>query len=94
MIKDVINLAKQHPDWWSRGRFLGQVAPVVIKTDSRSSVILPDFLNCVFFVHNGTSKRVRVHVSEAMVGHKLGEFAPTRKRPQHKTKTPVIARKK
>jgi small subunit ribosomal protein S19 len=49
----------------------------VIKTWSRRSVILPDFLGLTFAVHNG-KKFVPVYVTENMVGHKLGEFAPTR----------------
>jgi ribosomal protein S19 len=40
----------------------------------------------VFFVHNGGKRMARVEVTEDMVGHKFGEFAPTRKQPQHKTK--------
>jgi small subunit ribosomal protein S19 len=47
-----------------------------IKTWSRSSTILPDFVTVKFSVHNGR-KFVDVLVSEDMVGHKLGEFAPT-----------------
>ena len=49
----------------------------VIKTWSRRSTILPDFLGMTFAVHNG-KKHVPVYVTENMVGHKLGEFAPTR----------------
>ena len=49
----------------------------VIKTWSRRSTILPDFLNLTFAVHNG-KKFIPVYVTENMVGHKLGEFAPTR----------------
>ena len=49
----------------------------VIKTWSRRSVILPQFVGQTFSVHNG-SKFVPVYVSENMVGHKLGEFSPTR----------------
>ncbi|MCF7822292.1 MAG: 30S ribosomal protein S19 [Mariprofundaceae bacterium] len=49
----------------------------VIKTWSRRSTISPDFVGLNFAVHNG-NKFVPVHVSENMVGHKLGEFAPTR----------------
>jgi len=49
----------------------------VIKTWSRRSTILPDFLGLTFAVHNG-KKHVPVFVTENMVGHKLGEFAPTR----------------
>jgi small subunit ribosomal protein S19 len=49
----------------------------VIKTWSRRSTIIPDMLGHTFAVHDGR-KHVPVFVSEAMVGHKLGEFAPTR----------------
>lgn len=49
----------------------------VIKTWSRRSTVLPDFVGLTFAVHNG-KKFVPVYVTENMVGHKLGEFAPTR----------------
>jgi small subunit ribosomal protein S19 len=49
----------------------------VIKTWSRRSTISPDFINHTFAVHNG-NKFIPVYVTENMVGHKLGEFAPTR----------------
>jgi small subunit ribosomal protein S19 len=49
----------------------------VIKTWSRASTILPDFVGHTFAVHNG-NKFVPVYVTENMVGHKLGEFSPTR----------------
>ena len=49
----------------------------VIKTWSRRSTIIPDMLGVTFAVHNG-SKFVPVFATENMVGHKLGEFAPTR----------------
>jgi small subunit ribosomal protein S19 len=49
----------------------------VIKTWSRASMISPDFVGHTFAVHNG-NKFIPVYVSENMVGHKLGEFAPTR----------------
>jgi len=49
----------------------------VIKTWSRRSTITPDFISLTFAVHNG-KKFIPVFVSEEMVGHKLGEFAPTR----------------
>ena len=49
----------------------------VIKTWSRRSTILPDFIGHTFAVHDGR-KHVPVFVSDSMVGHKLGEFAPTR----------------
>ncbi len=49
----------------------------VIKTWSRRSMITPDFLGLTFAVHDGR-RHVPVFVTESMVGHKLGEFAPTR----------------
>lgn len=49
----------------------------VIKTWSRRSTISPDFVGHTFSVHNG-NKFIPVYVTEYMVGHKLGEFAPTR----------------
>jgi small subunit ribosomal protein S19 len=50
---------------------------VVIKTWSRRSMISPEFVGHTFAVHNG-NKFVPVYVTENMVGHKLGEFSPTR----------------
>lgn len=50
---------------------------VVIRTWSRRSTILPEFVGMTFAVHNGR-KFIPVYVSENMVGHKLGEFSPTR----------------
>ncbi len=49
----------------------------VIKTWSRASTITPDFVGHTFAVHNG-NKFIPVFIHEGMVGHKLGEFAPTR----------------
>jgi len=49
----------------------------VIKTWSRRSTIIPDFIGLTFAVHNG-KKFIPVFVTEEMVGHKLGEFSPTR----------------
>ena len=49
----------------------------VLKTWSRASTIFPEFVGHTFAVHDGR-KRVPVYVTEDMVGHKLGEFAPTR----------------
>lgn len=49
----------------------------VIKTWSRSSTIMPDFVGHTLAVHDGR-KHVPVYITEDMVGHKLGEFAPTR----------------
>ena len=50
---------------------------IVLKTWSRSSTIFPEFVGHTFAVHDGR-KHVPVYVTEDMVGHKLGEFAPTR----------------
>ena len=52
-------------------------AKIVLTTWSRSSTIFPDFVGHTFAVHDGR-KHVPVYVTEDMVGHKLGEFAPTR----------------
>src|SRR6187402_646934 len=49
----------------------------VIKTWSRASTVLPDFVGHTFAVHNG-NKFIPVYVTENMVGHRLGEFSPTR----------------
>ena len=49
----------------------------ILKTWSRSSTIFPDFVGHTFAVHDGR-KHVPVYVTEDMVGHKLGEFSPTR----------------
>ncbi len=57
---------------------LGSNTKTVIKTWSRASTIAPEFVGITFAVHNGKS-HIPVYVSENMVGHKLGEFAPTRK---------------
>jgi small subunit ribosomal protein S19 len=49
----------------------------VVKTWSRASTVLPEFVGHTFAVHNG-NKFIPVYVTENMVGHRLGEFAPTR----------------
>lgn len=70
----------------------------VIKTWSRRSTITPDFVGMTFAVHNGR-KFLPVYVNENMVGHKLGEFAPTRTFSVHsgdrkvKAETPAPASK-
>ncbi len=48
-----------------------------IRTWSRASTVTPDFVNMTFLVHDGRNFR-RVFITEDMVGHRLGEFAPTR----------------
>jgi len=57
----------------------------VIKTWSRASQIAPEFVGHTFAVHNGKD-HIPVFVTEAMVGHRLGEFAPTRKFKGHPNK--------
>lgn len=57
-------------------------AKAPIKTWSRSSTILPDFVGMSFTVHNG-KKFIDVVVTEEMVGHKLGEFSPTTRFVKH-----------
>lgn len=49
----------------------------IIKTWSRASTIIPDFVSHTIAVHNG-NKMIPVYITENMVGHKLGEFSPTR----------------
>jgi len=61
----------------------------VVKTWSRSSTILPDFLGHTIAVHDGR-KHVPVYITEDMVGHKLGEFAPTRLFRGHGDKTTSV----
>jgi len=55
----------------------GGQRPPVIKTWSRRSTITPDMVGLTFGVHNG-KRHLPIYVTENMVGHKLGEFAPTR----------------
>jgi small subunit ribosomal protein S19 len=59
-----------------------QASKKVIKTWSRRSTILPQFVGLTFNVYNG-KKFIPVSVNEDMVGHKLGEFSPTRTFPGH-----------
>ena len=63
----------------------GKAKKAVIKTWSRRSTITPDFVGQTFAVHNG-NKFIPVYVTEFMVGHKLGEFAPTRNFKGHSSK--------
>jgi len=57
----------------------------IIKTWSRRSMITPDFIGHTLAVHNG-NKFIPVYVTEMMVGHKLGEFSPTRNFKSHSSK--------
>jgi small subunit ribosomal protein S19 len=63
----------------------GKAKRTVLKTWSRRSTITPDFVGHTFAVHNG-NKFIPVYVTEFMVGHKLGEFAPTRNFKGHSSK--------
>ena len=54
-----------------------QPNPTPIKTWSRKSTIIPEFVGISFLIHNG-KKFIPIKISEEMVGHKLGEFSPTR----------------
>ena len=62
-----------------------------IKTWSRRSTITPDFVGLNFAVHNG-KKFIPVYVTENMVGHKLGEFAPTRTFRGHAAGGKIVAK--
>jgi len=66
----------------------GKLKKGVIKTWSRRSTISPDFVGHTLAVHNG-NKFIPVYVTEFMVGHKLGEFAPTRNFKGHSSKKVV-----
>ena len=61
-----------------------------IKTWARDCTIVPEFVGATFLVHNG-KQHMRLFVTEDMVGHKLGEFAPTRTFKGHTTKTEKAA---
>lgn len=63
-----------------------------IKTWSRSSTVMPEFIGHTFSVHNGKDF-VAVYVTENMVGHKLGEFAPTRTFRRHGGPTAKVSAK-
>lgn len=63
-------------------RVLEEGSKKIIKTWARSSDIHPDFVGLTFAVHNG-KQHLPVYVMENMVGHKLGEFSPTRKFKAH-----------
>ena len=62
-----------------------QKKKAVVKTWSRRSTIIPEFVGHTIAVHNG-NKFIPVYISENMVGHKLGEFAPTRNFRSHSSK--------
>ena len=72
-------------------RLLRSGSKQVIKTWSRRSMITPEFVGLTFHVHNG-KLFMPVFVTENMVGHRLGEFAPTRKFTGHSTDKKVKTR--
>ena len=72
-------------------RVLQSGSKQVIRTWSRRSMITPDFVGLTFHVHNG-KLFVPVFVTENMVGHRLGEFSPTRKLTGHAASKRVKAR--
>ena len=59
-----------------------QAKPTPIKTWSRKSTIIPEFIGISFLIYNG-KKFIPIKISEEMVGHKLGEFSPTRQFSSH-----------
>ncbi len=65
----------------------------VIKTWSRRSVILPDFIGLNVAVHNG-NKFIPIYITENMIGHKFGEFSPTRTYRGHVSKSDKRSKKK
>ena len=67
------------------GKVLSEGQKRVIKTWARASTISPEMVGFTFEVHNGKDF-IQVYVTEAMVGHKLGEFSPTRKFRGHSSK--------
>ncbi|RMF74102.1 MAG: 30S ribosomal protein S19 [Planctomycetota bacterium] len=66
-----------------QAKLAGSSAP--IRTWSRACTIVPEFVGTTFDVHNGKTF-LKVYITEDMVGHKLGEFAPTRAFRQHTTR--------
>ena len=62
-----------------------------IKTWSRRSTVMPDFVGLTLAVHNG-KQHIPVYVTENMVGHKLGEFSPTRTFKGHSSKVEKVAK--
>lgn len=71
-----------HPKLLKKLSLLSPNDKTPIKTWSRDSVIIPEMVGHVFAVHNGKDF-IKVEVKEEMVGHRLGEFAPTRKFIKH-----------
>jgi len=82
------------PKLWSRIRKMNQTGErKVIKTYSRDTTIVPEFVGHTVAVYNGKTF-VPVYITSDMVGHKLGEFAPTRTFKGHPEKSSKVAKKK
>jgi small subunit ribosomal protein S19 len=82
------------PKLWSRIRKMNQTGErKVVKTYSRDTTIVPEFVGHTIAVHNGKTF-VPVYITSDMVGHKLGEFAPTRTFKGHPEKSSKVAKKK
>jgi small subunit ribosomal protein S19 len=82
------------PKLWSRIRKMNQTGErKVIKTYSRDTTIIPEFVGHTIAVHNGKTF-IPVYITSDMVGHKLGEFAPTRTFKGHPEKSSKVAKKK
>ena len=80
-------------DMSPRGKQILEEADLIAAEDTRRSMVLPEMVGMTFAVHNG-KKFVPVFVTENMVGHKLGEFAPTRTFHGHSAEKKAAAGKK
>jgi len=82
------------PKLWMRIRKMNETGErKVVKTYSRATTIIPEFVGHTIAVHNGKTF-VPVYITQDMVGHKLGEFAPTRTFKGHPDKTAKVVKKK
>ncbi len=83
-----------HPKLWKKIREMNKAGErKVIKTYSRSTTIIPEFVGHTIAVHNGKTF-VPVYITQDMVGHKLGEFAPTRIFRSHPEKSAKVVKRK
>ncbi len=83
-----------HPKLWKKIKQMNETGDrKVVKTYSRSTTIIPEFVGHTIAVHNGKTF-VPVYITQDMVGHKLGEFAPTRTFRGHPDKSAKVVKKK
>jgi len=83
-----------HPKLWKKIKQMNESGDrKVVKTYSRSTTIIPEFVGHTIAVHNGKTF-VPVYITQEMVGHKLGEFAPTRTFRGHPEKSAKVVKKK